>query len=109
MAQGDRQNSTGRWSTNLACSADGAPPGASPAGRGWRRGDWAVDVRWRLLSEMTKRRMAGLLAAMIALSSGVNGFLAYVVHCSIMWPAAAHVQSPTVSFFIIGHSRIAVA
>src|SRR5216684_4540452 len=35
-------------------------------------------------------------------SVGVNGVLEYVVHCSIMWPAQAHVQSPTMSFFMMG-------
>src|SRR5580704_5282533 len=36
------------------------------------------------------------------LSGGVTAEPAYVVHCSIMWPAQAQVQSPRVSFNIMG-------
>ena len=40
---------------------------------------------------------------MICLVLSTTGAPEYVVHCSIMWPAAAQVQSPILSFAIIGH------
>jgi hypothetical protein len=41
-------------------------------------------------------------AARMDASGGFTAVPAHVVHCSIMWPAHAHVQSPRLSLGMIG-------